>query len=358
MSKSPSKPDSEKTEAFTGKVLGDTAATFTTILAFLGDRLGLFKELAAGGPATSEELAQRARVNERYAREWLGAMASAGYLEYAPGTKRFTLPAEHAPALAEEGGPHFFAGAHEMIVSFVGVLDALEKAFREGGGVRQDAYGPTMRRGMERFTIGWFNNFLLQEWLPAMPDVEAKLRSGGTLADVGCGRGHALVRLARQFPEARFVGYDIFEPTIAEAEANARAAGVHERVRFRAMDVAKGPPERYDVVTTFDVVHDSPDPLGLLRAIRGSLSPGGIYVCLDVNCSDRLEENLGALGSVFHGFSVLYCMTTSLGRGGAGLGTLGFHEPKVRELCAEAGFREVRRVPIENPFNKLYEIRP
>jgi SAM-dependent methyltransferase len=129
-------------------------------------------------------------------------------------------------------------------------------------------------------------------------------------------------------------------------------------VRFQQLDASRGIPEQYDIITTFDVVHDAVDPLGLLRAIRQGLQPDGIYVCLDINCSDKLEENAGPLGAMFHGVSVLYCMTTSLANGGAGLGTLGFHEHKVNELCASAGFSAVRRIPLENPFNTLYEIRP
>ena len=127
---------------------------------------------------------------------------------------------------------------------------------------------------------------------------------------------------------------------------------------FHQLDASAGLPEQYDVITTFDVVHDAADPRGLLRSIRAALHPDGIYVCLDINCSNRLEENTGPLGAMFHGFSVLYCMTTSLANGGVGLGTLGLHEPKVRELCAEAGFSSVRHVPLENPFNTLYEVRP
>jgi len=127
-------------------------------------------------------------------------------------------------------------------------------------------------------------------------------------------------------------------------------------VTFKELDVSKGLPGQFDVITTFDVVHDAVDPVGLLRAIRRALRPEGIYVCLDTNCSDKLEENAGPLGAMFHGVSVMYCMTTSLAWGGAGLGTVGFHERKVRELCTEVGFRTVRRVPLENPFNNLYEI--
>ena len=163
--------------------------------------------------------------------------------------------------------------------------------------------------------------------------------------------------MAAHFPNSRYVGYDAFEPTIQFAEARAQAAGVADRVHFRHLDAVKGLPEQYDVVATFDVIHDAADPAGLLSSIRQALRPSGIYVCLDMNCSDKLEENINPLGALFHGVSVLYCMTTSLATGGAGLGTLGFHEPRVHELCRQAGFNQVRRVPIEDPFNKLYEVR-
>ena len=350
--------DQAKMETFVGKVLGDTSAALTTTLAVIGDRLGLFKALAAHGPATSGELATRTNTHERYAREWLGGMATAGYLEYDSASDRFTLPPEHAPALAQEGGPVFFGGVYQMMTGMSGVLDQLTAAFRAGGGVPQSAYAADMWDGLERFTNGWFENLLIQQWIPAMPDVQAKLERGARVADVGCGRGRALIKLAQAFPQARYIGYDIFAPTIERATENARAGGVADRVRFAQLDVSQGIPEQYDVITTFDVVHDAVDPVGLLRTIRRSLRADGVYVCLDINCSDKLQENQGPLGAMFYGFSVLYCMTTSLAGGGMGLGTLGFHEPKVRELCAEAGFSNVRRVPLENPFNNLYEIRP
>jgi SAM-dependent methyltransferase len=348
--------DQEKLHAFVGKVLNDTSGMTTTILAALGDRLGLFKTLAAHGPATSAELAKAAGITERYAREWLGGMTTAGYLNYDPATGRFTLPADHEPVLAQEAGPMFFGGAHQMLLGTLGVLDQLTKAFREGSGVPQPAYSEDWWAGMERFTAGWFENLLLQEWVPAMPRVREALERGADGADVGCNRGRALIKLAQAFPRSRFVGYDIFEAAIKFATDRARAAGVSDRVRFEHRDVSKGLPEQFDVVTTFDVIHDAVDPLCLLRAIRGALRPDGTYVCLDINCSDKLEENVGPLGALFHGFSVLYCMTTSLALGGAGLGTVGLPESKLRELAIEAGFGSVRRVPLENPFNNLYEL--
>jgi 2-polyprenyl-3-methyl-5-hydroxy-6-metoxy-1,4-benzoquinol methylase len=348
--------DQAKADAFVGKVLSDTAGLAVTVMSSIGDRLGLFKNLAEQGSATSEELAERAHVNERYAREWLSAMASAGYLEYDPASHRFTLPPEHVPVLAQEGGPVFFGGVQEEIVGLSGPINQLMQAFRDGGGVPMEAYDPSAWEGIARFTSGWFENLLLPVWLPAMPDVLAKLEQGALVADVGCGQGKALIKLAQSFPRSRFVGYDSFAPFIQEATANAQAAGVAERVRFEHRDVSEGLPEQYDVITTFDVVHDAVNPRRLLRVIRNALRPDGRYVCLEINSSDKLEENIGLLGAFFYSCSVLYCMTTSLAEGGEGLGTTGIPEPIMRELCAEAGFSNVRRVPMENPFNILYEV--
>lgn len=349
--------DPARQEAFVGKVLGDTSAWFVTTMAAMGDRLGLFKDLAIHGPATAGELAARADINARYAREWLGCMASAGYLEYDPATERFTLPPEHVPALAQESGPVFFGGIHQMVGVMPSVFERLADAFRNGGGVPQSAYPPQFWEGMSRFTAGWFENLLLQEWIPAMPDVERRLRNGASVADVGCGRGRAVIKLATAFPQSGFVGFDAFAPAVQAASEEARREGAGDRVRFEQRDGSRGLPDQYDVIFTFDVVHDAVDPLALLRAIRDALRPDGIYVCLDINCSHRLEENAGPLGALFHGISLLYCMTTSLANGGAGLGTLGFHEQKARDLAAEAGFSAVRRLPLENPFNTIYEIR-
>jgi SAM-dependent methyltransferase len=212
--------------------------------------------------------------------------------------------------------------------------------------------------GLERFTASWFEHLLLPHWIPAMPDVQAKLERGADVADVGCGRGRTLIKLAQAYPHSRFVGYDAFGPTIARATASAEAAGIADRVHFRELDVSKGMPDQYDLIMTFDVIHDSVNPLGLLREIRQALRPDGIYVMLEINSSHNLEENAGPLGAFFYGVSVMYCMTTSLAHDGEGLGTVGMHEPKVREMCTAAGFSSVRRLPLENPFNIVYEIRP
>jgi 2-polyprenyl-3-methyl-5-hydroxy-6-metoxy-1,4-benzoquinol methylase len=350
--------DHEKVEAFVHRAMGDASSALLTIMCSIGDRLGLFKDLAAQGPATSSELAVRTGINERYAREWLGAMASAGYVMYDPATRKFTLPPEHAPVLAQENGQYFFGGIYQMLSGLVGPLEQIAQCFKQGGGVPQSAYNDHMWDGIERFSASWFENLLLQEWIPAMPAVRQKLERGCSVADVGCGRGRALIKLAQAFPRSRFIGYDVFAPTIARARAYADIAGVSDRVTFKQWDVARGLPEKYDVITTFDVVHDAADPLGLIRSIRQALNAEGRYVCLDINCSDKLEENAGPLGAMFQSVSILYCMTTSLAHNGLGLGTVGLPESKLKDFANQAGFNEVRRVPLENPFNNLYELTP
>ncbi|MDT7596588.1 MAG: hypothetical protein QOJ06_2134 [Pseudonocardiales bacterium] len=348
-------PDQADVEAFVGKVLTDSSAWLMTTLAMIGDRLNLWQCLAQG-PATSGELAERASVNERYAREWACAMTAHGYLSHDPDDDRFTLPPAHLPALADEGGPMFFGGVHQEMLGLLPAIQPLIEVFRRGGGVSPDTYGPDFFAGLSRFTSSWFNNLLLQQWISAMPEVEAALERGCDLADVGCGQGRALVTLAQAFPASRYVGYDIHEPSLHAARTHAQVSHVADRVHFECRDVVAGLPASYDVITTFDVVHDAVDPRGLLRAIRAALSPGGRYVCLDINASHQLADNTGPLGALFYGFSVLYCMTVSLAENGAGLGTCGFNEKVARELCAQAGFSAVRRVPLDNPFNILYEI--
>jgi SAM-dependent methyltransferase len=350
--------DPARTEAFVGKVLGDTTGFGVTLMSSIGDRLGLFKDLAAAGPATSAELAVRTGTNERYAREWLAAMASAGYLTYDPASRRFTLPPEHAPVLAQEAGPFFFGGVQQEFIGFVSVLDRVIDACRNGGGVPGSEYPAEMWEGLSRFTAGWFENLLLPVWLPALPDVAAKLEAGADVADVGCGYGRAAIKLAQAYPRSRITGYDVVPANVERARAAAEEAGVGDRVRFAVLDATGDLPVQYDVITTFDVVHDAVDPLALLASIRRALRPDGIYVCLDINCQPDLEANLGPLGALFLSSSVLFCMTTSLAHGGEGLGTLGLHAHKLEELATAAGFGAVRQVDLENPFNNLYELRP
>jgi SAM-dependent methyltransferase len=197
---------------------------------------------------------------------------------------------------------------------------------------------------------------LVQQWLPLVPDTSARLRAGARVADVDCGTGQALIALARAFPAITGTGYDVHPASVEQARRAAAEAGVADRISYQVLDAAAGLPESFDVITTFDVVHDAVDPLGLLRSIRDALRPGGRYLCLEINCSDQAAANVGPIATLLYGFSVLYCMTTSLAEGGEGLGTLGLPEPALRDLAAKAGFAQVRHVEMDNPFNSLYEL--
>src|SRR5262245_17184290 len=348
--------DENRAAEFTGRVLADSAAAATIVLAALGDRTGLFKDMASRGPATSGELADRTRLSERYVREWLGGMFAAGYLSYDEAQQRYALPAEHVPTLATEPGPAFFGGVHQELIGAIQRYDQVAEAFRRGGGVRPADLHPDVWAGTSRFTAQWHQNTLVQQWLPLVPVTTAKLQAGARVADVGCGTGQALVALARAFPAITATGYDTHAPSVQQARRAAAEAGVADRGSYHVLDAAAGLPDTFDVITTFDVVHDAVDPLGLLRSIRDALVPGGTYLCLDINCSDRAEANVGPIATLLYGFSVLYCMTTSLAEGGEGLGTLGLPEPVLHDLATKAGFGKVRQVEMDNPFNNLYEL--
>jgi SAM-dependent methyltransferase len=350
--------DMARAQAFIGKVFNDLSGAVVSIMCTIGDRLNLFKDLAARGPATSEELASRLGLNERYVREWLNVMASATYLEYDPQSKRFALPPEHAVALAWEGGLMFMGGVYHHLPGLFRPLDQVMQAFLQGGGVSQSAFDDDFREGMERISASWFENLLVQEWIASLPDLKARLERGAEVADVGCGGGRALIEMARAFASSTFVGFDLFEPSVIRARANAKRAGVEGRVRFEQRNAVEGLPGKYDLITTFDFVHDVANPLAVLTGFRRALKPDGTYLLVEINCSDKLEENIGPFGTILYGTSVLYCTPTSIANGGEGLGTMGMPESKIRDLCQEAGFSSVSRLPIENPFNIAFAIKP
>jgi SAM-dependent methyltransferase len=349
-------PDTTAVEHFIGRGIADIAGAMTTIFCIVGDRLGLFRALDEG-PATASTLAERSGIDERYALEWLRGLASAGYVEEEPGA-RYALPPAHAVVLAREGNPLFVGGAFQELGGMLPALERIIEAFRAGGGVPQAAYPDDAYTGMARFTAAWFDHHLLGAWLPLLPELRERLATGARWADVGCGAGRAVIRLAQEFPQSTFAGFDIFPAQVERARAAAAAAGVADRVSFDVADAAQGIPGSWDVVSTFDVVHDAVDPNALVAGIHRSLTDDGTYLMLEMNCADEHAGNRGPLATVLYGFSILYCMTTSLAHGGAGLGTCGCPPAVVERIGHGAGFAVVREVPIGDPFNRLYELRP
>jgi SAM-dependent methyltransferase len=351
--------DLTQVESAVNKTLGDIAGFFSTLMLGIGDQLGLFKDLAAHGPATSAELATRTGTQERYVREWLGAVASGGYLRYDPSGGRFELPLAYMPVLAQEAGPAFFASFAQMAVSLLPTLDTVQRSFLKGGGVSFNELPQNYWEHAARVTSGWIDNLLVPAWLPQLPPLQAKLEQGIRVADVGCGRGRALVTLARAFPESRFTGYDIHGPNVDAATVLAVEAGVGDRVTFRQLDVAAGLPAQYDLITVFDTLHDVSEPLHVLRRLRQALTTDGMCLCLEFNSADTVEGivGMGLPGVFLYSSSIFFCLTTALAHGGESLGAEGLPEAKLRQLAADAGFATVNRVPIEHPINALYALQ-
>jgi 2-polyprenyl-3-methyl-5-hydroxy-6-metoxy-1,4-benzoquinol methylase len=343
-------------EEFQTKVVQNMSGLTISLMSAIGDKLGLFERLSDIGPIGSKDFGHEAGIDSRYASEWLSIMTAGGYIQYDPEAEEFSLPPAHGRVLAEEGGPFFLGGTHQMVYGMLGVLDQVERAFLSGDGVPMSAYGADTWEGMERDMTGVYKSKLLDVWIPAIPHVASMLEDGVDVADVGCGSGQILIMLALTYPNSNYVGFDLFEPVLDRARANAREAGVEDRIDFRVLDAENGLPQKFNVVTTFEVVHDVAQPVKLLTAIRESLKDGGRYVCMDIECAENLEENSGPLATVRYGASILYCMSTSLASNGEGLGTMGLHAAKMKELCGEAGFKSVRKVPLEDSIHSLYEV--
>ncbi len=345
------------TPDFLARLLESFGATYATLLAGLGDRLGLGRELAPE-PATAAELAARTGLDERYVAEWCAAMTAAGFIEHDPGADRFTLPSAHAVALANEGHPLFVGGSLQGILGMTAVLDQVTDAFRTGAGVPYAEYPADVFEGMARMTGAAHDNVLVPRWLPLAPSVQQVLERGARVIDVGCGQGRAVLAMALAYPRSTFVGIDGVRANVDRAGARAGTLELATRVKFVVGDAIEQIPDApYDIASAFDVLHDARDPVGLLRSIRGALTPDGQLLLLEPNVAADIEGNVGPRGAMVYGMSVLYCMSVSLASGGPGLGTCGTPEPVVRDLCSAAGFTSVEEVPIDNLFNRLYLVR-
>jgi len=348
--------DWDKIKQFSMQVYNDIGAAMLGPLSYIGDRLGIFSALAEAGAVTSAALADRTGLSERCLREWLSAMTAAGYVNYDASAKTYAMPAEHAMVLARDDSPFFAGGFIEMIVPHVSIAPKVMASFKNGGGVSQSEYPPETWEAMERSSASLFRHQLIRKWLPAMPQVVAKLSEGGSSLDVGCGSGRASIAIASAFPKAQVFGFDAHLGSVERARANAKAAGLGDRIKFDLVDCTRLPAAQFDFISTFDVVHDSVDPEALLKSIRAALKPDGTYLMVEVNVSSNLEDNINPMGRLMYSISTLYCMTVSLAHGGAGIGAC-MGEAKARELVAAAGFKHFRRLQVGDMFSALYEIR-
>lgn len=350
----------EQVRAFVKHVFDMLGGLVVSAMIYLGHHLGLYKVLADSGAVTSEQLAQRSGLDERWVREWLRGQAAAKLIDY-HGDGRFALSPIAALVLANERSPAFAAGAFSALPQQMGVLEQLLEAFNTGVGLPYDAFGPEGARGVEGMLAPWFRTMLVPLALPRLDGVVPKLEAGVTVADVGCGTGVAVIEMAKAFPRSTFHGYDISKHALAHAEVNKIQAGL-TNVTFH--DAHTDPlPEDGSIafITTFDCIHDMTDPAAAMRAIRKAIRPDGTWLIADINSKPTFEENLARnpMAAMMYGFSVLSCMSSGLSEpGGAGLGTLGFSEPVARQMTAGAGFTRFVRHDFDNPVNAHYEVRP
>jgi SAM-dependent methyltransferase len=304
---------------------------------------------------SAAELAARAGIAERYAEEWLAVMAGAGYVDAAADELRFTLPDEHAQFLADPTSEYWLAGLFSGLPSMAAMVPKLEAVFRSGGGIAFADFGSELPAALAAMNRSVYDNRLASHWLPAVPGVVEKLRAGGRAIDVGCGAGVVPVALARAYPAATVAGIDLDARSIDLARAAARAAGVE--VQLDTLGVEALPTEPgWDLITTFDVVHDLPDPLGALQRVRNALAPGGTYLMVEPKVADRLQDNLGnPFARMLYGMSCLHCVPQSLALGGPGLGAC-WGESRARMLAAQAGFGRFERLDIRSPAMSFYAL--
>ena len=351
--------DRDRLEAFIKQIGAQVAAGFNCSLSHLGDRLGLYRAIAEAGPVNSEELTERTGLHERWLREWLRHQACVRQLDYEDG--RFSLSPEAAAVLAEEGHPFFFASGFGAVAATYPSLPKMPEVFETGIGLTYDDHGAACACGVERMSSFVQKHELVPKILPQLEGMVERLEEGARVADVGCGAATATVAMAEAFPNSTFVGYDTSQHALGLAAANCEesSAGNVRVANPMQEPLADGAP--FDLVTTFDVVHDTPYPDRLIADIHGALKPDGAWLCADITSFPTFEQNLAEHpnAAMLYGFSVLVCMSSSLSTpDGAGLGTLGFHEQVAREMTAAAGFSRFTTLEYGNAINSYYDIRP
>ena len=335
----------------------DFGGALVSALAYIGDRLGIFRVLADGMHRDSLQLARETGLNERYLREWASTLVASRYLSYAPDTSAFYMTPAQAAVLADEESPFYFAGSPLYAQACVRQVPALLESFRHGGGVPFADYGPEISEAIQMLFANGYRDAVASRWIPAVTGLAESLRSGGRVAEVGCGGGRALIAVAEAFPNSKCVGLDLDATSLERATQAAAGLGMAGRVTFhqRAAEDLSGAGQ-FDLVMAFNCIHDMAQPVDALRGIRRALAPSGVLLWSEARASDRLEENTTPLSRNLYASSVMHCMAVSMASGGAGLGVV-LGDRVVRELAAQAEFSSCDVLPVEHPFHQVYALR-
>lgn len=346
----------EKLNEVLHKAVIDAGATMQAGLVVIGDKLGLYKAMAGAGSMTTSDLAAKTGTVERYCREWLRANAASGYVNYDAAADTYELTAEQAMLFADDDSPAFLAGGFQMAVASLLAVPHVQEAFKTGGGYGWHEHDDDVFHGVERIFRPSYLTYLSTEWIPALNGVEEKLAKGGKIADIGCGHGASTIVLAEKYPNAEVVGFDFHRESITEARKRAEAAGLSDRVRFSVEAAKDFNGAGYDLVTTFDCLHDMGDPAGASRHIRDMLADDGTWMIVEPFAADQVQDNLNPVGRLYYSVSTLVCTPSSLSQEVArGLGAQA-GEKQIREVVSEGGFSQLKRVA-ETPFNLVFEVR-
>lgn len=358
-----SSPSEARQSPLEERIFSAVIASFELAAVHLGVRLGWYRALAEAA-ATAPELAARTGTEARYAREWLEQQAVAGYLDVAdaraePDARRYELPAEHREVLVDELSPSYMPAFVWQALAFARNVDRLIDVYRTGGGLSWAEMGPDARESEAAVNRPYYLGPFATADLPSLPAVDAALRAGGRVADVGCGMGWSSIGVARAYPEARVDGYDIDEPSIEQAGRNAIEAGVADRVHFQVGDVGElGGPDRtgvYDLVMALECVHDLPDPVAVLAAMRRMARPDGTVLVVDERVGEEFTVPGDDIERLMYGFSLTCCLPDGLSsQPSVGTGTV-MRPPTLRRYAREAGFAGVDVLPIENPVFRFYQ---
>ncbi len=347
--------DTAKAEAFAGQMAEVMNGASLVFMASIGHQTGLFDTMSDLPPSTSPQIAEAASLNERYVREWLGAMTTGRIIEYDRATGAYSLPPEHAASLTRAAGPANLAMWTQFFPLMGNVEEGIIESFRNGGGVPYSEY-PKFTKLMAEMSAQTFDATLIETTLPLVPGLVDQLKAGIDVADVGCGSGHAINLMAQAFPNSRFVGYDFSDEGIAAGRAEAEALGL-SNAEFEVKDAATLDGARqFDLITAFDAVHDQAQPTQMLKGIADSLKPDGVFLCVDIAASSDVADNVEhPMGPFLYAISTMHCMTVSLALNGEGLGTV-WGEQKARQMLADAGFTDVQVERVEGDVLNNYYI--
>ncbi|MDX6712081.1 MAG: hypothetical protein QOH96_3097 [Blastocatellia bacterium] len=347
--------DDKKMQEFLGKVMSDFGASLSSTLAYIGQKLGLYKALANQGPMNEKQLAETTGTNVRYIREWLINQAAGGYVEYDKETKLYSMTPEQAIALTDDDSPFYVGGGFYVVKAMAQAGPKIIEAFKNGGGVLWGDHDPDLFVGTEKFFRPGYNAHLVGSWIPAFSGLREKLEAGALVADVGCGHGASTIIMSKAFPNSRFYGYDNHPVSIQNARVRAGDAEVTDNVSFEVADAQNYPDLHYDLIAFFDCLHDMGNPVGAAKRAYETLAPDGCAMIVEPMAGNSVEENFNIIGRTYSGASTLCCTANSLALGGPGLGAVAT-EDALREVVMAGGFTHFQRVT-ETPFNRIFEAR-